>query len=1030
MNEFYIIINGTVYTDYAVYPLKWGNLLDERLDEAYVTLKFVPKTLQDGAFRPLSLVTLIVYCEPDTYQTELQPDTDGVEQQLLDNNRLRQFTEKRFLVAKDTVYNNPIGGDFATHELYIIEETKFLEAFICDTLTFRNALLDRFGQNYQAVYIDDYKNIAPYDRRSQPVPTTPSTGLQNPITALSAFVAPSINTAAASLLTYLQENNTNVFKVEVVPVVNEPSGVPVDEYETKLTVENGDETSSTTTFSETITIEQPSPLITVSYVIGILLTLNDGTTRYYVYQFHYDLNFVTNRKPLKKWTVTDVVTRCCELAEPLFGKELPRFTLDGVSYDSNAKVQAYAANSQAAKYDKVIAPEFSMTKSTLREQLQQVGGFIHAEPRLVDGKIYFDRYGGTEMSRIYRKQFISETQTQSIDEFCTDLDSTADNLVNRLNYAQGVVIEPYAGGSRSLRTEQINIRIDESNGIVQTVLPISDVEKLECSVMIDGSTYSDFRDITSFVYEDDDYNNLSSYDVNVNGSKAYALYWTRDSKNINGLFFKNENAINPVFSNYAIYNIMLACGVKMDTGTNKESNYPKIRFRISYIPTYTARVRTNKSLVVGGKPRTLAYNQGANSVETQYYGENLKGVVARLGNVEKTLTYKLTWLTDIPKAGQLFDEHNYISAVSVEMYATYFKVTIGLSRDFNRLSQYIGISSEYRQYQVSERAVYNRESVIQEYALITYKNDVYSDSKPIFATEQLVKLFTPTDGSADVLTCATVKTYYGAGNTQVNLPLISSSFGNTISFRFAFADNYSAGQKSVRVEKDGNVVYYSEYVPYTDYYGKVATLDFWLQPELVNPLTSIAFDLPASSGAVNNAAMSTANRGKLRYRKDNAEIPAVNYQLSFVTDDDTIIIGSEIARNCSFVNSSPNRTFYLYLFNKRLPLFDETVDITDNSPLSGVTINLAVKQSGDNKWCEFVDAAGNALSVDITSAFESWAIVTGSDEVSEEVSDENGNTMTQTVQNGYRLIIGQNKHYSANDTLTLPRFVIKCKIYN
>ena len=234
----------------------------------------------------------------------------------------------------------------------------------------------------------------------------------------------------------------------------------------------------------------------------------------------------------------------------------------------------------------------------------------------------------------------------------------------------------------------------------------------------------------------------------------------------------------------------------------------------------------------------------------------------------------------------------------------------------------------------------------------------------------------------------------------------------------------------MRVEKDGNVVYYSEYVPYTDYYGKVATLDFWLQPELVNPVTTIAFDLPESSGVVSNAAMSTANRGKLRYRKDNAEIPAVNYQLSFVTDDDTIIIGSEIARNCSFVNSSPNRTFYLYLFNKRLPLFDETVDVTDSSPLSGVTIKLAVKQSGENKWCEFVDAAGNALSVDITSAFESWAIVTGSDEVSEEVSDENGNTMTQTVQNGYRLIIGQNKHYSANDTLTFPRFVIKCKIYD
>lgn len=1025
MNKYSVTINGIDFTNYAVYPLKWGNLLDERLDEAYVTLKFVPKSLQDGAFRPLSLAKIVISNTPDTIQEGEQDEVFGIDQNLNQiTHRLTQTTNKRFLVARDTVYNNPIGGNFDTHELYIIEETKFLEAFICDTLTFRNALLNRFGQSYQAVYVDDYQNIAPYDRRSQPVPTTPSTGLQNPIYASSAFVAPSINTAAASLLTYLQQNNTNVYKVEVVPLVNEPSGVPVNEYETKLTVTNGDETSSTTTFSSTITIDNPAPLITVSYVIGILLTLNDGTTRYYVYQFHYNLNSVTNRKPLKKWTVTDVVTRCCELAEPLLNTETPRFAMDGVSYDATTgDINAYTANSQAAKYDKVIAPEFSMTKSTLREQLQQVGGFIHAEPRLVDGKIYFDKYGGTEMSRISQKQFISVTQTQSIDEFCTELDSTADNLVNRLNYAQGVVIEPYADGARSVRTEQTNIRIDETNGIVETVLPISDVVKLECAVPTNeaGDTYSDWRDITSFIYEDTDYNNLSSYDVNVNGSKAYALYWDRNARNIKGLFFKNENAINAVFSNYAIYNIMLACGVKMNTGTNKASNYPRIKFRISYIPTYTARVRTNKSLVIGGKPRTLAYNQGANSVETQYYGENLKGVVARLGNVERTLTYKLTWLTDIPKAGQLFDEHNYISAVSVEMYATYFKVTIGLSRDFNRLSEYIGISSEYRQYQVSETAVYNRESVLEEYAVITTDANKTSDSTRMYrGISYLAETFVPTDKSINkLLTYALVKTTDKSKNAtlaQVLLPLIASSFGNTISFRFAFKDNYSAGQKSVKTIKDGNTVYYAEYVPYTDYYGKFYYLNF----KLSTTGTFDAFDIPeANYNAIVPAPIGGTD---IRYRKDNAEIPAVNYQLSFVTDDDTIIIGSALARSSVLINNITQipAAPHIYGFTKRLPLFDEQIDITD-------AIDLGVLELNEGNG--IYDTAISFNPKTTAQAIEAWAIITPSNTQSDEVSDEDGNVITQTVQNGYRLILGQNKHYDAGASITLPKIIFKRKIY-
>lgn len=1025
MNKYSVTINGVDYSKYAVYPLKWGNLLDERLDEAYVTLKFVPKSLQDGAFRPLSLVKIVISNTPDTNQESEQDEVFGIDQNLNQiTHRLTQTTNKRFLVARDTVYNNPIGGNFDTHELYIIEETKFLEAFICDTLTFRNALLNRFGQSYQAVYVDDYQNIAPYDRRSQPVPTTPSTGLQNPIYASSAFVAPSINTAAASLLTYLQQNNTNVYKVEVVPLVNEPSGVPVDEYETKLTVTNGDKTSSTTTFSDTITIDNPAPLITVSYVIGILLTLNDGTTRYYVYQFHYNLNSVTNRKPLKKWTITDVVTRCCELAEPLLNTETPRFAMDGVSYDATTgDINAYTANSQAAKYDKVIAPEFSMTKSTLREQLQQVGGFIHAEPRLVDGKIYFDKYGGTEMSRISQMQFISVTQTQSIDEFCTELDSTADNLVNRLNYAQGVVIEPYADGARSVRTEQTNIRIDETNGICETTLPISDVVKLECAVPTNeaGDTYSDFRDITSFIYEDSDYNNLSSYDVNVNGSKAYALYWERTARNIKGLFFKNENAINAVFSNYAIYNIMLACGVKMNTGTNKASNYPRIKFRISYIPTYTARLRTNKSLVIDGKPRTLAYNQGANSVETQYYGENLKGVVARLGNIERTLTYKLTWLTDIPKAGELFDEHNYISAVSVEMYATYFKVTIGLSRDFNRLSEYIGISSEYRQYQVSETAVYNRESVLEEYAVITTDASKTSDSTRMYhGISYLAETFVPSDKSINkLLTYALVKTTDKSKNAtlaQVLLPLIASAFGNTISFRFAFKDNYSAGQKSVKTTKDGNTVYYAEYVPYTDYYGKFYYLNF----KLSTTGTFDAFDIPeANYNAVVPAPIGGTD---IRYRKDNAEIPAVNYQLSFVTDDDTIIIGSALARSSVLINNITQipAAPHIYGFTNRLPLFDEQIDVTDAIDLGVLELN-----EGDGIY----DTAISFNAKSTAQAIEAWAIITPSNTQSDEVSDENGNVITQTVQNGYRLILGQNKHYDAGASITLPRIIFKRKIY-
>lgn len=1033
MNRFKVTINDIDYTSHAIYPLKWGELLDERLDEAYFTLKFIDKA---EPFQPLDKVTITIV-------------------DLLEITGTAEATKTvNYYVANDKVDNNPVGSNLYTHTLYVIEETKFLEAFICDTLTFRNALLNRFGENYDAVVMVDENAANAFVKTQQ---NGDLNYYKNPLPTDELLVLKSIVEAAAPICTYQNEHmQPPVTDSQVVSESNRP-GAEFPKSKIEITYSDGRETQIIEDINAVESIKLSS-VTTIKYYVLIGLEFQPPVTPtspsipLIVISgiFSYTLNGVENRLPLKKWTITDVVNRCLELAEPLREGENPRFHFDGVKYQNGEAGWGvgeifvsgmYKSDSQAEKYDKILAPEFSMTKNTLREQLKQIGGFIHAEPRLSGNTITFVEWGGNEQSKISEKQFISQSQTRSIDEYCTELDSTANNLVNRLNYAQGVVMEPHTRGAKSLRTEQINIRIDETNGIIETVLPIADLVKLEVSApKNEGATeYSSFTDITSYTYEQGDYSNLSSYDVNEKGSKAYALYWARNQKNIKGLFFKNENAINPIFSKYAIVNILFACGVDMNTGTDN-SNYPLLRFRVSYIPIYTARVRTNKSLVVDTLPRTLVYNQGANSVETQYYGENLKGVAARLGNIEKTFTYKLTSLSDIPKAGELFDDHYYISAVSCELYPDYIKCTIGLSKDFNRLSEYIGISSEYRQYQVSETAVYNRETVVQEYALITFGTDKTTDDNLFLITESinslptalwliegLFKGFSP----YGKVSCAEAITRNKSGasllkqNEKICLPVVSSSFGNAISFRFAFDNNYSAGQKSAVVTKDNKTQYYSEYVPYTDYYGKFYWLDFAFKNDLgfvgygasTEPLS-----LPSefSKGDYDY----TYIKGKLRYRKDNAEIPALNYQLSFVTDSQNIIIGSALASECYLVNDehptykTESKPLKVCFFENRLPLFADKLDITaKDKDLQ------AIESSITDKAITF------ATIEKIPKAIKAWAIVTQSDETSQTVEDESGNRTKQTVQNGHRLVIGCNQDYAEGDDIVFPRIVFKHKIY-
>ena len=159
--------------------------------------------------------------------------------------------------------------------------------------------------------------------------------------------------------------------------------------------------------------------------------------------------FVDNRLPLKKWTVTDVLNRCFDLIIPLkttatetitnnikelsgISSELPLFILNGVNdynADGSVNTTTYTVGSTAWKLEKILAPEFSFTKMNLREQLKQVGGFIHGEPRII-GKnernqyiVDFDWYGGEEYATMNPKRCISTKLSHDVNNFATSLDS-------------------------------------------------------------------------------------------------------------------------------------------------------------------------------------------------------------------------------------------------------------------------------------------------------------------------------------------------------------------------------------------------------------------------------------------------------------------------------------------------------------------------------------------------------------------------------------------------------------------------------
>lgn len=441
---------------------------------------------------------------------------------------------------------------------------------------------------------------------------------------------------------------------------------------------------------------------------------------------------VDNKNPLPRWNVKQVIDRLLLKAETLRRGQDPRFHLNAA---------------QAEEFAKIEVPEMHFTNCTLREALQTVGSYIHGEPRLHGNEISFDMYGGNEKTDVPFSEYVAKSFQQSIDSAITSVDSTVDNLVSTIGYAKGVTVEPYAGGYKTVRTETLYARIQDDNMLIAVSHGINRIIKVECGFV--GDVTDAPIDITPYIFEESEYARMSAYTEIYPTSRVYALYYTQGGSTIEGLHYKIPKAAGQVFGDYAIVRILKAA-----TGNNNLSitDYPALAFRVTYESITSARVKQNKQYVIGSPlPTEIAYNQGQNLIESGYYGENLKGVVARLGNVDKVITLYQRGTPKIPKVGTLYDDDYYISAVAVEIMPFYTKISCALSKDFNRYSDYVSVNSTRRFYEVSERQAYESHIHYRDYVVIgdSFTSPAANPQTPLCGMSDIVKTFDPTPASGE-----------------------------------------------------------------------------------------------------------------------------------------------------------------------------------------------------------------------------------------------------------------------------------------
>lgn len=616
---------------------------------------------------------------------------------------------------------------------------------------------------------------------------------------------------------------------------------------------------------------------------------------------------------------------------------LPTATLENSDY--NCPFYIDPAFTQKLETTQVIETFFN--QKNLWEILIETGHYIHAIPELVFGQndkfmLTFNELGSTERktNEMTRSSIIN---FQGVDDYVCELTSYITNYVQ----LGGQITEWVPA-----KSSDDSFLVYNDNAQIITSFPI--IELIDVQIRANES----FLDIpagkvepaTRFFFEKNVYALLSVNYVD-NPNKGIAMYYTLgDNKIVGGDYRLPARSQGDVWNDYTFKKIIYSA-FKGYTAAGepdwKDIKVNNFSFRITYrtksfVRQSHTRPDIRKFLVNSKFDETPQHQQINNQtdivVDSQKYGSNMYGTLVKTGNNNYELLGWYDSVLKLPRKGDLhrIDNENYYVAKTKNTYYTdHIESSITYSKDYNELSKIIGIPSEPRFYEISERSLIDRHVSIDDYLIVTTTVSNLSPNNEDGYLEDVTHLKQLVVGEASAFAKYAVVAFKGdseIGNlygtfgdpslyTEVMHPLNAYSSGNTLTYSWAMGDNYSAGDKVGEINYDGaGTVADDAYramtaVQYTDIYGKATLFDFFIledysfnsKDEINNmpesPVTAKRKDDETIPSIANKNILATNvnvnddnyNKRGLILLKDCRERIIFNYNLRLITDSDTFV---------------------------------------------------------------------------------------------------------------------------------------------
>lgn len=710
----------------------------------------------------------------------------------------------------------------------------------------------------------------------------------------------------------------------------------------------------------------------------------------------------------------------------------------------------------------IVAPQFVFQDLTLREMLNGILKYINAIAKVDTTVVNARQIIGADFYNMLKKvvsQFNNDTYNAdlNVEDYATNTDTFTQNQINESDINGSSIVYPSLSSYDNLKSNNDNYSITDSNCGILTSFPIYAVQKVEIPMKITmryilSGEQVEFDiyvsvDVSYFIVENEIFNNLSlkgsgthyTFNNNLPLYKDNTLPYSKGgnfinfSNSVKGFIFTNvafnkaitlaslqqiannnlapnlqpysfdgEVSINGVstvgtFSGFSYQNSFWSGNVSIVI----PFDYEDIIYRITYTPQVNSRITTQRENTENiNMVSSNISNQQERLVSFENFSNSLWSISQRTGTLAKELSCRHYAISDLLNVGDYTQDREVITTAEYIYFNDFIIGKYALSKDYNRINEFIGLNAQIRQYQMpNDKQSYLRIIKMQNVCEVDFSlyNDLISTNNFPFITlkglNTFLKTFFPSD--VDLRNYKKINsTLYGSDSvmadywkndieensaTQYDKLLLSTACnggGNCLNFDFGFDDNLSA--LPLRYYDATETKLLKRYIAYAypkgSFMGFLRNANFKLIDQTYGELFYSNI-FPLTDDDTNNI-YTCFDIPDMLILKDPSEILRFNFQMPIISKSQNIIIGRYLSIDNALIKNTSDENLYVFLSRNEYSLYDN-LKVKETSLQPYDTLDNVVVIKGSH-----IGTANSACSVyihfnaDFISTQESGSIKT------------------------------------------------------